>query len=332
MDISAVVDRDMLDKYDLKPDNAILATEKHIPIYQELMEKYQVEYIAGGATQNSMRIGQWLLGTVHAFSCFGCIGKDELGKKLVEKTKEAGVSVHYQIDDNLPTGICIALITGQQRSLVTSLKAASHFKKSHIEKEENWKIVENASFYYISGYFLTVSPESILMIAEHARKESKHFIMNLSAPYLCQKFKEPMMRAIPYVDVLFGNETEAATFAKEQGFQTEDIKEIALKTAALDKVTKERSRLVVFTQGPGPTIVAEEGTVREFPVIPIKEEDIVDTIGAGDAFVGGFLSQLVQGRSVLDCIKAAHYAANYIIQQSGVTIRDKPQLNLEGTT
>ena len=39
-------------------------------------------------------------------------------------------------------------------------------------------------------------------------------------------------------------------------FQTEDIKEIALKAAALDKVNKERERIVVFTQGKDATIVA----------------------------------------------------------------------------
>jgi sugar/nucleoside kinase (ribokinase family) len=30
-----------------------------------------------------------------------------------------------------------------------------------------------------------------------------------------------------------------------------------------------------------------EGKVEEFPIIPIKSKDIVDTNGAGDAFVGG---------------------------------------------
>ena len=39
-------------------------------------------------------------------------------------------------------------------------------------------------------------------------------------------------------------------------FQTEDIKEIALKAAALDKVNKNRERIVVFTQGADVTIVA----------------------------------------------------------------------------
>ena len=32
-----------------------------------------------------------------------------------------------------------------------------------------------------------------------------------------------------------------------------------------------------------------DGKVTEYPIISIKEEDIVDTNGAGDAFVGGTL-------------------------------------------
>lgn len=38
--------------------------------------------------------------------------------------------------------------------------------------------------------------------------------------------------------------------------QTEDIKEIALKAAALDKKNKNRERMVIITQGTEPTIVA----------------------------------------------------------------------------
>ena len=37
------------------------------------------------------------------------------------------------------------------------------------------------------------------------------------------------MAAMPYVDYLFGNETEAQTFAESEGWETKDIKEIASK-------------------------------------------------------------------------------------------------------
>ena len=42
------------------------------------------------------------------------------------------------------------------------------------------------------------------------------------------------------------------------------------------------------------------------------------------AFVGGFLSQLVQGKSIEDCVRAGHYAARHIIQVSGCVLKGKP--------
>lgn len=54
------------------------------------------------------------------------------------------------------------------------------------------------------------------------------------------------------------------------------------------KINK-RQRIVVLTQGPNPTIVYQSGSnaVVEYPVTKLKDEEIVDTNGAGDAFVGG---------------------------------------------
>ena len=45
----------------------------------------------------------------------------------------------------------------------------------------------------------------------------------------------------------------------------------------------------------GPVVAVEHGNVKSFPVEPLEKSDIVDTNGAGDAFVGGFLAQWVLG-------------------------------------
>ena len=45
--------------------------------------------------------------------------------------------------------------------------------------------------------------------------------------------------------------------------------------------------MVVFTQGPEPVIIAKDGKIQEFPATHLSQEQIVDTNGAGDAFVGG---------------------------------------------
>lgn len=101
--------------------------------------------------------------------------------------------------------------------------------------------------------------------------------------------------------------------------------------------------------------------IETFPVLKIDPKDIVDTNGAGDAFVGGeiflcfiydtflgcllsflpfcgflfkfslcgagFLSKLVQEKPVDECVKAAHYAANVIIRRAGCTFPEKPDFN-----
>ena len=64
--------------------------------------------------------------------------------------------------------------------------------------------------------------------------------------------------------------------------------------------------------------------MKLFPVILLPKEKLVDTNGAGDAFVGGFLSQLVQEKPIEDCVKAGCYAANVVIQRSGCTYPEKP--------
>ena len=58
LDISAVVPPEVLEKYGVKAGDAILAEEKHTPVYAEIVEKFEVQYIAGGAGQNSVRVAQ----------------------------------------------------------------------------------------------------------------------------------------------------------------------------------------------------------------------------------------------------------------------------------
>ncbi|RXN08933.1 adenosine kinase-like isoform X1 [Labeo rohita] len=326
LDISAVVDKDFLDKYGLKPNDQILAEEKHKALFDEIAKKSKVEYHAGGSTQNSVKIAQWMIQEPHKVATFfGCIGTDHFGEILKQKAAEAHVDAHYYEQSQEPTGTCAACITGDNRSLVANLAAANCYnKEKHLDVDSNWGLVEKARVYYIAGFFLTVSPESILKVAKHASDNNKIFGLNLSAPFISQFFKEPLMKVMPYVDIIFGNETEAATFAKEQSFETEDITEIARRVQLLPKVNKNRQRIVVFTQGSEDTVATVGDKVKRFPVLDIDQNDIVDTNGAGDAFVGGFLSELVQEKPLEECIRAGHYAANVIIRRVGCTFPEKP--------
>ncbi|GFR95945.1 adenosine kinase [Elysia marginata] len=127
----------------------------------------------------------------------------------------------------------------------------------------------------------------MVRIAKHAAENNKVVCMNMSAPFLCTFFKEPMLQMLPYVDYWFGNETEADEFAKVNEFGV-------------------------------------NGQVKEYPVVTIKSEDIVDSNGAGDSFVGGFLSQLVQGKPLEECIRCGHHTANIVLQRTGCSLPEKP--------
>jgi len=320
LDISATVDAALLAKYSLKANDAILYEKEDL--YDELLAKHKVDYIAGGATQNSCRVAQWLLPVPKSVAFFGCVGNDKSCEVLEKVSGEAGMVVKYQKSAEHPTGKCAVLITGQDRSLVTKLDAANHFTTAHFDDKDNWAMVESAKVVYSSGFFLTVSPDSMLKVAEHAGNNGKHFAMNLSAPFLCQFFKDPMLKVMAHADIVFGNETEADEFANSNGYNTKDRVEIAKKIAALPLISSgaaPRSRLVVITQGADPVIVVQKGQVIEYHVTKLPADKIVDTNGAGDAFVGGFLAQFAQGKSIQDSVLCGIWAATEIIQQSGCT-------------
>uniref|UniRef100_A0A6U3QLF1 Adenosine kinase n=1 Tax=Ditylum brightwellii TaxID=49249 RepID=A0A6U3QLF1_9STRA len=321
LDISSEVGQDILDKYEVKLDSAILAEDKHQPIYKELVDKYSPQFIAGGATQNSIRVAQWMLsasGKANDSAFMGCIGNDEYGKTLEECASSDGVLAHYMKDESTPTGTCAVLVKDGERSLIANLAAANNFKPSHLETDKAKEIIESSKFYYISGFFLTVSVESLVSVAEHAAKENKVFCLNLSAPFIIDFFGDQLAQALPYADYVFCNESEAETYAKKHSLG-DDLKEVALKIAAMPKKNESRSRTVIFTQGSKSTIVAKDGKTTEYAVEPLSKEQLVDTNGAGDAFVGGFLSELVQGKGVEEAVKAGHWSARVVIQQSGCT-------------
>ena len=96
LDISAVVKPEMLAKYNggLKPNDAILYESEDI--FEELVKDYEVEYIAGGVTQNSCRVAQWILKKPESVAYFGCVGKDKTLETLKKVASEAGVKVLYQ--------------------------------------------------------------------------------------------------------------------------------------------------------------------------------------------------------------------------------------------
>ena len=101
-----------------------------------------------------------------------------------------------------------------------------------------------------------------------------------------------------------------------------DIAALCIAFASLPKNSGARGRVVVATGGPDDTIVVENGIEKRFAVAPLNKQSIVDRNGAGDAFAGAFLAQLLQKRPVEDCVHAAHWAARLVWHDPRAETRD----------
>jgi adenosine kinase len=249
------------------------------------------------------------------------VGDDKYAAILRDAVKQAGLRVEYRVDASAPTGRCGAIITGHNRSLCTDLAAANNYDLAHLKQPEIWQLVEGADFYYVGGFHFTVCPDAIMALGEEAATKNKTFIVNLSAPFIPEFFKDLLDASSVYWDYVICNETEAAAYAKSHGLAdiANDIPAIAKALANLPKKNTQRPRVAVVTQGTNPTLVAFQGQdeVKQYPVHAIASEKINDTNGAGDAFAGGFVAGLVEGKDIDTSVDMGQWLAALSIQELG---------------
>jgi len=318
LDIQAFGDQALLDKYGLKANDAILAEEKHKPLYEDLLNNYDAKLIAGGAAQNTARGAQYIL-PPNSVVYVGGVGDDKYSAILHDAVKTAGLRVEYRVEKTVPTGRCGVVITGHNRSMCTDLGAANHYGLDHLKKPEIWSLIENAEAYYVGGYHFTVCPEAIMELANQAATKNKPFVLSLSAPFIPQFFKDPVDASAPYWDYVIGNEGEAAAYAESHDLPSKEPKDVVVHLANLPKENKQRKRVAIITQGTEPTLVAVQGEdgVKEFPVHAIEPSKINDTNGAGDAFAGGFLAGIMQDKPLETAINMGQWLAKLSIQELG---------------
>ncbi|TIB74861.1 hypothetical protein E3Q23_02555 [Wallemia mellicola] len=307
----------LLEQYKLKANDAILAGEEHQPIYEQVRTTLSPLYLAGGAGQNTARAASYVLpeGSV---VYTGAVGNDNFAKTLREANEKEGVESAYQVVEGTSTGACCVLITGHDRSLCTNLAAAEKFTVDHLRSAEIKQKIEEASHFYIGGFFLTHGLESALEVAKHSASADKTLAFNLSAPFIPQFFKDQVDQLIPYADIVFGNESEAEAYAKSHGIADTSAKNIAQHIASLPKTNSGKDRIVVITQGAQETVVAiGTKSVTSYPVTPLAKDAIVDTNGAGDATAGGFVAAFVLGSPIPECVEVGHKLGAMCIQQNG---------------
>jgi ribokinase len=92
------------------------------------------------------------------------------------------------------------------------------------------------------------------------------------------------------------NETEAAALT---GIPVNDLQ--SAEEAAM-KLLERGPQAVIITLGREGAFLATKEKKQFFPAFPIKA---VDTTGAGDAFIGGFASALVESKSLEEALRMA---------------------------
>ncbi|RXK42099.1 adenosine kinase [Tremella mesenterica] len=319
-----------LEKYGLKANDAILAEEKQMPIYDDIVKNCDVTYVAGGAAQNAARAAAYILPPNHV-AYIGSVGDDDLMRTLSSANAAESVISAYQVQPSpARTGACAVILSNHDRSLCTTLRAAEMFTPSHLATPEISELLSNAKFFYIEGYFLTHGIESALEVAKMASSRGKTVVLNLSAPFIAQFFKVQLDELLPHVDILIGNESEAGAYAEAAGMGSQSLEATALTLAAISKSNPSRSRLVIITQGAQATLVASSSpstspsnlkptdpNPKTYPVPPLASEKIIDTNGAGDMFAGGFLGALALGKDLDECIEVGHKLGQMCCGQIG---------------
>ena len=110
---------------------------------------------------------------------------------------------------------------------------------------------------------------------------------------------------LPYVDYFFPNEREAAFYTGEQDYP-----------AMAKKLRAYGIRNVIIKAGPeGVYASLQEGDFK-LPALPAEP---VDTTGAGDSLVAGFLSGVLENKSGEECLHAGLEKAAQCVGHMGAT-------------
>ena len=234
----------------------------------------------------------------------GAVGDDPNGKVLLEALKSRGVNVsHVDSIKSVPSGNAVIFVDDQGSNCITVYPGANQ----HVP------VVMFPDFK--EGDILTAQLEVNLDAVEYyfklAKQKKVYTVLNPS-PYI------PLSRELlKNTDVIVVNETEAY----ELGGVFVDGPETAKVCA--DKIMRQGPDVVIVTLGKMGVIILTTENVFHIPEYCV---DVVDTQGAGDAFLGTFAAKLAQGDSLEDSALFANMIASLSVTKMGSTQVSMPDL------
>lgn len=280
------------------------------------------EVTPGGAALNSMRVAAWSGKRSIRVAFLGSVGHDDHAQVLVDAMHDVGVVPLLLEVPGQATGVCAALIenVSKDRTLVTVRGAGGAITPSFLATPAVAAALSEASLFYATSFVLTIPHRAACAarMAEEAWTRNVAFSLNLSSSSLFPKVYHEVLRLLPKCRYVFGNVDELHTFARLRGW---DDTALDLDLATLLAGLTGPGGAVVVTAGANSTLLARNGCeARTFPVPRVPKDEIVDTNGCGDAFVGGFLSKAVLNVDLSQCIDEGHRCAGLILRRRGCSL------------
>ncbi len=229
------------------------------------------------------------------------IGNDEIGNELLNRMKDYDVCLKgvSKIDKSLSTQIFTLQYPDGNRSYIVLLGALEELTIDNIPKD----YITNSKFFYLAPASSKIHNEFIEIAVSNEIKVA----FNPGSVYIQQESKHELFDLLKLVDFLFVNEEEAFTYSN-----TDDIKEAGLKLQdyGVDHViiTRNDFGCSVFFQ-------------NQYFYYPGYNQKQLETIGSGDAFAAGFLSNYIKTGDINSSAKCGNAFGAYRV--SNIEARKK---------
>jgi ribokinase len=230
----------------------------------------------------------------------GRIGEDSFGWTLLGSLQQAGVQTSsVQADASTHTGIAaIAVDDAGENHIIVVAGANGHVNSTDVDRLK--PLLSRASALLLQ---LEI-PLSAVQQAAHAAHQSRVLVILDPAPARSGLPEE----LYASVDILTPNQTEAAQLV---GFPVSDL-DSAEKAAHL--LQEQGVETVIIKLGQQGAFCA---TPNDAFHVPGFEVDVVDTVGAGDAFNAGLVAAITDGRSLREAVVLANAVAALSITKPG---------------
>jgi sugar/nucleoside kinase (ribokinase family) len=235
----------------------------------------------------------------------GKIANDPLGEFFAARVKDFGVDYTAVLAEGTGTGttfIMVVTTPDKERTFACYNGAGLMLSPEDVDAG----VIANSKITYLDSYlWLSESGRETVWHAAGLAKQSDSLVaLSLNDKHIVEKNREEFFDlATTHADILVGDLKEFGAL-----FGTSTLEETAAEVGKYGLIAS-------ITAGAKGAYVIEDGIVTHVPAR--KVEQVVDTSGAGDAFAGGFLYGLSQGKTASDAATLGASWASDIIQHFG---------------